>query len=170
LSKGSKKVKKILISAVLALMLVAVIAVPAMADAPGEVGKTATVTVTAYKSVTVTDNGATGLSFGSLNPGTEKQAEAASPSLTISAAAENNGTVAVSIKGTDFSGTGHTLTIDNAFWKTTNDSVTATAMTISYASVTTLAAGAHVDIYHWLSIPAAQAADSYTSTFTYKTE
>lgn len=163
--------KRLITTLALVLILMATLSIPALADPTGEVGKTATVTVTTYKSVTVTDNGATGLSFGSLTPGTVKQAEAASPSLTIAAAAENNGNVAVSIKGTDFAGTGHTLTIGNAFWNISSNPATATAMSTVYASVTTtLAAGTSVSIYHWLSIPAAQAADTYTSTFTYKTE
>jgi hypothetical protein len=152
-------------------MLVAVLALPAVADEPGPVTKTASVTVTGYKSVTITDTAPEGLQFGSLIPGTVKEPEAGTPSITIAAAAENNGTVAVSIKGTDFSdGSTNSFGIENAFWNTSNTPGTATAMDTDYASVTTLNAGQSVNIYHWLSIPNEQAAVAYESTFTYLTE
>jgi hypothetical protein len=136
----------------------------------GEVPKSATVTVNSDISVTVVDYGTTDLSFGNLDPGAVKQEEANSPSLTITAPIENNGPVAVSLKGADFSGIGHTITIDNAFWNTSNNPDTATSMTTDFASVTTINAGESVNFYHWLSILSGQAADTYTSTFTYKTE
>jgi hypothetical protein len=167
--KRRDKVKKLIIGIVLSVMLIAVMAAPAIADEVGEVGKTATVTVLGYKSVTIT--GSTGLNWDNLNPGVSDVAELGSPSITISAAAENNGSVLVEIKGTDFSNTGATesFAVSNAKWDTDSNVAGATLMNTNYATVTSLAAGTSVDIYHWLSIPAGQAADSYESTFIYKT-
>lgn len=121
-------------------------------------------------SVTITDNPPDGLNFGSHDPGGDnKYPEAASPSPSITI--ENKGTVSVniSIKGDNFTGAG-TIPILNAFWNTSNDPDGATPMTTDYASVTTLAAGDNVSIYHWLSIPNETPAGSYNSTFTYKAE
>jgi hypothetical protein len=155
--------KKIIISAVLALMLVAVLAVPAMGD-----DITASVTVTEYASVTVTDNGTAGLSFGSMTPGQDMKAEAASPSVTVTAAAENNIDLDIKVSGTDFSdGGSNSFSIGNAYYNTASDSGSASAMSTTPATVDTLSAGEHVDIYHWLSVPEEQAAATYDSTFTY---
>lgn len=164
--------KKILISVFVSIMLLSILVMPAIAD---EVGKTATVHVNTYKSVTLTDPDPAGLQFASLNPGAVKQPEFNSPSITITAAAENNADVAVSINGTDFAGPGGvTFDIGNAYWNTGSDSGSATAMSKTPASVATLHAGAippeSVDIYHWLSIPSGQAAGDYSSTFTYATQ
>ena len=152
--------KKLLISLAVVGVLVGLMAAPVMAEDVGEVGKTASVTVNAYKSVTVTDNGSPGLDFGSLTPGTEDEPEAASPSLTIAAAVENNGNVAVSIS----------FDIENATWNTSDETGSDQDMLETYAPVGTLPASTSLSIYHWLSIPGGQAAASYTSTFTYKTE
>ncbi len=160
--------KKIVISILLALMLVATMAIPVMAETSN---LDATVTVTEYASVTITDNGAAGLLFGSLTPGTVKQPEAASPSVNVTAASENNIDVDIRVSGTDFSDGGtEEILIGNAFLNATNDSGSATAMSTSGTVVATLSAEDSVDIYHWLSIPAEQAAATYTSTFTYLSE
>jgi hypothetical protein len=158
--------KKLIISITLALLLIAIAAVPAMAD-----DITASVTVTSYASVTITDNGAAGLSFGSLTPGTDKQAEAAAPSVTVTAAEENNTPVNIKISGTDFTDGGtNSFGIDNALWNDESNDATATAMSTTAATVATLNANESVNIYHWLSIPTGQAAATYNSTFTYVSE
>lgn len=158
--------KKLVISLALALLLVAVIAIPAMAD-----DITASVTVTTYSSVTITDNGAAGLAFGSLTPGTDMQPEAAAPSVTVTAAAENNTDVDIKISGTDFDdGGSNSFAVANAFWNDENNSGTATAMSTSAATVATLSATQSVNIYHWISVPDTQEAATYNSTFTYVSE
>ncbi len=162
--------KRTLIALFLAVCLIVVMAAPVFAL---DTTKTASVTVNAFKSVTISDPDPEGLSFGSLNPGADKVAEADAPSITITAAAENNGDVVVTIKGTDFSDDGTptpiTFPVTNAFWKTSNDPVTAIAMTTTDATVATLGAGDSVSIYHWLSVPDEQTAATYESTFTYST-
>jgi hypothetical protein len=155
-SNGGKSMKKCLVSALLALMLMAVMVMPAMAETSN---LSASVTVTEYASVTITDNGAAGL------------AETASPSITVTAAAENNIDVDIKLSGTDFSDGGtNSFTIANAFWNDENNSAEATAMSTTAATVATLSATESVSIYHWLSIPVEQVAATYTSTFTYFSE
>jgi hypothetical protein len=155
-------VKKVLISVLLSLLLVGILAVPAMSD-----DITASVTVKSFSSVTITDTVPAGLQFGNLDPGTVKQSEANSPSVTVAAAAENNINVTISISGTDFSDGSHSFAVGNVFWNTSNDAGSATTMSTAPAAVGTLSAGQSVQIYHWLSIPTAQSAGTYSSTFTY---
>jgi uncharacterized protein (DUF362 family) len=121
-------------------------------------------------SVTITDNGATGLNFGNLSPGDVKQHEAASPSITITTAPESSN-VEVYLKGTDFTGAG-TFSVANAFYNNSNNSSTALAMSTSYDATAwqTLTPGATLNIYHWLSIPALAPDGNYSSTFTYKAQ
>jgi hypothetical protein len=155
-------VKKVLVSVLLSLLLVGILAVPATAD-----DITASVTVKSYSSVTITDTTPAGLQFGNLDPGSVKQSEANSPSVTVAAAPENNVTVTISISGTSFSDGSHSFAAGNAFWNTSNDASSATTMSTTPATIGTLSAGQSVQIYHWLSIPTAQAAGTYNSTFTY---
>ena len=155
--------KKLLISAILALTLVALLAVPAVAD-----DITASVSVNTYASVTITDTGTTGLDFGSLDDGAVKQPEAASPSVTVTTSSENNVDIAILISGTDFSGSAGSFVISNAYYNTTDDSGGALGMTGTPTQVgSDLTPGDDMDIYHWLSIPDGQTAGSYSSTFTY---
>jgi len=159
--------KRVLIALALSLCLIGVVAAPAAAlEQP--IG--ATVSVNAFSSFTITDNGTEGLSFTASNPGAVNIAEANSPSITVSAAPENNQTGTVSIKGVDFASGGNTIPIGNAKWDKDSDVAGATAMTTSYVVVGTLTAGTSLSIYHWLSIPNGQASGAYTSTFTYQAQ
>lgn len=156
---------------VVALMLVVTMAVPAMAV---EVGKGATVTVNEWINFTVTDPGDSGLNWGDLNPGETDQPEVAqnsSGAVTLKVAAETNVNCNIQVKGTDFTGTpSGTITIDNAKWDTDSGVSGATTMSTTYATITTSTAGTltEQDVWHWLTIPSAQVAGSYSSTFTYQ--
>jgi len=164
--------KKVLISLALALALVAAVAVPAMA-APVE--KTASVTVTEVISFTVTDAGATGINFGSLNQGTADNPEAAqngAGAVTLAVAAETNVDCNVQIKASgDFSdGATHTIALSNAHWDTDNAVAGYTPMTTTYATIGTSTHGVAYsqDVWHWLTIPSGQHAGDYTSTYYYQ--
>ena len=74
--KEVKGMKKVLISLGLAMVLVVAMTAPVMAAASEE-SETASVTVNAYISSTITDAGSAGINFGSLNPGTSDNPEAA---------------------------------------------------------------------------------------------
>jgi len=163
---------KLIAGLIVALMLVVTMAVPAMAV---EVGKGATVTVNEYISFTVTDPGATGLVFGSLDPGDDDQPEAAqnsSGAVTLTVAAETNVDCNIQVKATDFTGTGGTLAITNAKYGITSvlGSAIAFVAADTYYTLDTSSAGTAkiVDVWHWLTIPSGQVAGSYSSTFTYQ--
>jgi hypothetical protein len=160
--------KKLLISAVLALTLVAVMAAPAMADVSEEVN--ASVTVTTYSSVTITSQPIT---FGSLDPGTVQSPATNNPAVTITAGSENNQDITVELSGTDFSdGDTNSFAIANAFWWDSDTVGSADAMAetgIGTDVVAALSAGDSVSVYHWLSVPTEQFPTIYNSTFTYTT-
>ena len=161
---------RLIASLVITLMLVAVLAAPAMAV---EQGVGASVTVNEYINFTVTDYGAAGLDFGSLNPGDTDEAEAAQDgtgAVKLTVAAETNVDCDIEVKGTDFTYSTYTIAINNAKWDTDSVVTGATAMSTAYVTITTSTAGAltEQDVWHWLSIPSGQAAGSYSSTFTYQ--
>ena len=163
--------KKTLTSLVLVLMLVAVMTTPVMA---AEDSKTASVTVNEYISFTVTDAGAAGINFGSLNQGTTDNPEAdqgVAGAVTLTVAAETNVDCNIQTKGSgDFTDGTHTVALSNAKWDKDSDVIGATTMTTSYATIDTSTAGSakSVDVWHWLSIPSGQYAATYTTTFYYQ--
>ena len=164
--------KRIITGLVLAGLVAAITVVPASAATSG---KTASVTVNTYISVTLTDNNTSGLVWGNLDPGVVQQDEeavaAANPSIVIAAGAENNADTDINVYGTDFSDGGtNSFAITNAYWHTSDVPASSTTMKLqaSKDTVTTLSASGSVDIYHYLSIPNGQTAATYTSTFTYE--
>lgn len=95
--------KRLLVSVTVALGLVMALALPAFAAPP--VHRPATVTVPSYINFTVTDNGAAGLSFGTLNPGTSdnpEQAQPGSSAVTLTVGAETNSNTSIQTKGDHF--------------------------------------------------------------------
>ena len=163
--------KKLLISLALVLMLVAITATPVMA---AEDNVPASVTVNEYISFTVTDAGAAGINFGSLNQGTTDNPEAdqgAAGAVTLTVGAETNVNCNIQTKGSgDFSDGTHTIALNNAKWDKDSDVAGATTMATSYATIDTSTAGTakSVDVWHWLSIPSDQYAATYTTTFYYQ--
>ena len=164
---------RLIISLVIALMLVAVLALPAMAANPSEI--TASVTVNVYISCTITDNGDGGLDFGSLNPGDTDEAEAAQDgagAVTMVVAAETNVDCDINVKATDFTCSTYTIAITNAKYGITSTlgSATAFAAADTYYTLdsSTALTAKTVDVWHWLDIPSVQEAGDYASTFTYQ--
>jgi hypothetical protein len=168
--------KRILISLFLSLLLVSIMALPAMADeVTQEVG--ASVSIGEIISATIVDNGDSGLLFGSMAKGEGYKAEAAQNGIgavTITVAAETNVDCAIGVKATDFedTSTSEILSITNAKYGTTNAEGSATAFAAantyySLGSHTVGATATTVEAYHWLQIPNDQVAGSYESTFTY---
>lgn len=172
IKQGEKIVRKFIASgAALAMVLMlCLMAVPAMAAE--EQSATANVTVTEYISITLTDTAPAGIQFGNVAPGSSDNPDTAQnntiPSVNITVASETNINVNLTINGTDFSGAG-TITIDNAKWNAASDNATATALSTTYANfATNQAPGNSTELWHWLTIPAMQAAGDYSSTFSYK--
>ena len=162
--------KRIFVSLMLVLMLVAVMAVPAMAATE----KTASVTVTETISFTVTDHGVAGINFGNLAQGTTDNKEAAqngAGAVTLAVGSETNVDCNVQISASgDFSDATHTIALSNAHWDIDNAVAGYTAMTTTYATIGTSTHGVAYsqDVWHWLSIPSAQYAGDYTSTYYYQ--
>lgn len=64
----------------------------------------------------------------------------------------------------------YTIDIGQAKWDTDSDVTGATAMTGTYAQITTSIAGSltEQDVWHWLSVPSGQVAGDYTGMFYYQ--
>ena len=125
-------------------------------------------------SFTVTDYGSAGVQFGTPDPGIEDQPADQAPTqgaVTLTVGAETNVNCNIQVKGADFARTGGgTITIDNAKWDTDNDVAGGHAMSTTYVTIDTSTAGVQkiVNVWHWLTIPSAQTAGDYTSTFCYQ--
>lgn len=166
--------KKLLISLAMVLVLVAVMTMPVMAV---EQSEEASVTVNEFISFTITDNGATGINFGPVAPGTPDSPEVAQTgvlgAVTLAIGAETNVDGVIETKGdADFSdGATHTIPIGNGKWHDSDDKASGTAMTTTYATVATFTAAGgamSVDVWHWLTIDSGQTAGTYTTDFFYQ--
>ena len=92
--------RKLIVSLVMAVVLTAATVVPAM-GAPVETPYTASVTVAQLISATLTDNGAGGVNFGTLDPGTTDNEEANQPgdsAVSLDIEAESNVAVKTGVK------------------------------------------------------------------------
>lgn len=156
--------KKLIISICTVLVLVAVLATPAIAAET----QTAEASVTVGDVVSITISG--GLDFGSITPPVTQQGVPGqvdlSPAITITVAPETNVEVHIGIKGAV---TGGTLTLDNWFYSKLFDKSGIAALTTSYVEVyTTKVANDTCDFYHWITVPDGTAAGDHTVDVTYK--
>ena len=153
----------------IAALLVASVSIPCIAAEDATLP--ASVTVSEYISITITDNGTAGINFGTLDPGTydnpEIESNSVNASLRITVDAESNINVDLQISGTDFGGT---FTVDNAKYSTTIDGTKEAMSTVDTTIVGAddMAPGEYVNIWHWLDVPASLPAGTYGSTFSYK--
>jgi len=162
--------KRLLISLTMSLLLVGIMAVPAMAE---EDTLSASVTVNEVISVTISDAGSNGVQFGSLNPGTSDSPDVAQstsdssiPAVTVDINVGTNVNVDVSLKGTDFD---TTVPITGGSWTEGAFDAGKAYMTTDYQLVTSgAAAGDSVELWHFLTVPAAAAAGTFGSTYTYE--
>ena len=154
----------------IAALLVASVSIPCIADEDATLP--ASVTVSEYISITITDNGTAGINFGTLDPGTydnlEIDSNSVNASLRITVDADSNTNVDLQISGTDFIPV--SFTVDNAKYSTT---IGGTKVAMSTANTTIVGAddmapGEYVNIWHWLDVPASLSAGTYGSTFSYK--
>lgn len=165
--------KKFIICTFMTLILIAVLAVPAVAE---ELSKQASVTVTEYINFTISDYGTGGINFGSQSAGSDNVSEADQNTLhgavDLLVGSETNVDCSLQVKGLDDfdDGDSHTLLLSYAMWDTDNDVVGSTAMASSYAEVGTSDSGvsANVSLWHWLSIPEDQYAATYNTDFYYQ--
>ena len=165
--------KKLLICAFMTLILVTVLAIPAVAQ--DEESVTASVTVTEYINLTIADPGSTGVSFGSISAGSANVSEVdqnGAGAVILTVHSDTNVDCNIQTRGSDnfTDGAGHVLSINYAKWDTDSDVVGPSNMTLSYVTVDTSSAYTEkiVDVWHWLSIPADQYAATYTTDFYYQ--
>lgn len=161
-----KGITLLVIASVLALSVLSVV----FAASPGNTDVGASVTVNAYKSVTVTPC-ATPLSFSSVNQGTNDNPVqcAVGGDIIVTNDVASNANIDVSIKGTDFTGAG-TIAVGQAGWDTDDTATTTTALTTGFASVQTgLTPSSSVSTYFFLDVPNPQTSGAYSSTFTVNT-
>lgn len=154
--------KRILISVLMTLVLVAVFAVPAMATE--EASTEASVTVGEVVSITL----AGGIGFGPITPpvtaqGTTGQADV-SPAITITVESETNVNVDIGIKGAITAGD---LVLSNWLYSTLFDKSDIAGLTVSYVEVYTDADAVN-NFYHWITLPEGTTAGSHTASVSYK--
>ena len=159
--------RRLIFTLALALLLVATLALPAIAATEQEVP--ASVTVSQFMSITITDAGTGGIHFGSLSTGTSNNPDTDSnnvtPSITVGV---DTGSVNVDlkIKGTDF-GTGFAVT--NAKYSLTYADAKVALSTTYTAFATDVPATGAATLWHWLDVPVSGvAAGAYSSNFSYQ--
>lgn len=157
------KVKKVVFGTLIALMLVAAVTTPVLAD--NEQSTTASVTVNEVVSITL--SGA--IDFGSVTPpvteqGTTGQGDG-SPAITVNVGSETNINVDIGIKGT----TSSDIALSNWKYSKLFDRSDIAGLTTSYVAVYTSAAGSSSNaFYHWITVPTGTAAGPQTATVSYK--
>jgi hypothetical protein len=143
-------VKKILFSVLLSLVLLAIMAVPAFADAEQNVG--ASVSVGEVISITLTDAGAAGINFGGVSPGSANVSDVAqsdgTPAIKVAVAPETNVTVDIAIKG---AATGSLALTNWTYSKTFLG--TKTSIPDTYGTAVYTGGVGSYDFYHWVNVP-----------------
>jgi hypothetical protein len=167
--------KRIISILAIAALLVASIAVPCVAATQEDIP--ASVTVSEYISITISDTEPEGINFGTLNPGTTDNIEENSgeftPSLSITVEPDSNANVNLLISGTDFDDDGgHTFAITNAKYSTTH---AGTPIPMSdtdtlIVDAENLAPNTTVELWHWLDVPGGITSGDYGSMFSYSAE
>jgi len=150
-----------------------------------EASASASVTVNSFVDISLTDAGAAGFAFGSDDPGTSNNKEAAQTdgvasvlsAATVTREATSNVDVFIRLKGEDFTTGGDTIAVSNVKYdddgehtegSETNLPVTDMTTTYPGSAYTTLtSASPDLKVWFWLDIPSGQAAGSYTSTFSF---
>ncbi len=161
------------------LVLASFFAVPVLAPTFEEATATASVTVNTFIDITITDRGAAGINFGSLDPATNNNPEAAQTGLlgAVNFSVEsttNKNPTNVKLNASSFSGgagsfDGNVTADDDA---TPDQGVETGAaqlqLTTTMQTLKSLAPGASTEIWYWMDVPVSQATGSYTATFGFR--
>jgi len=155
--------KKLLISVILSLLLVTIMAVPAIA----EVEQTTSASVTVGEVISITLSGS--IAFGSLSPGVSEVGATGqsdgSPAININVAPETNVQVDIGIMGEITAGT---LELSNWLYSVDFAKTGLTGLTALYAGVYTNVGVGDNDFYHWITIPGGTASGIHTVDVSYK--
>jgi hypothetical protein len=156
--------KKLLISVILSLLLVTIMAVPAMAF----VEQTTPASVTVGEVISITLLG--GINFGTLSPDVEKVGatgqSSGDPAINISVEPETNINVDIGIKGALTGGS--TLALINWLYSVDFAQTVITGLTASYVGVYNNVGDGSYDFYHWITIPGGTASGTHTVDVSYK--
>jgi len=160
------------------IILVVVLSLGLLMSAPATAASKQTmkagVSVVEHISFTIDDNLPLGLSFGSILPGTIRQAEetqnADMGAIAVTLEVESNSNCKIDTKADDFISETDIMAIDNIEWNTEDDDSTATAMAKQYAEVAVISANETQGIWYWISIPEGQNPGDYTSSFWIQTQ
>ena len=139
-----------------------------------EAGASASVTVNTFVDITITDRGAGGINFGSKDPGTLDNPEAAQNGLgAVNFSVEkttNKDPINVKLRGNNFNETGgSTIAISKAIADDDNSLVSGNiTLATTYTLLKTLSPDTSTEIYYFLDVPTAQKAASYSSTFYFQ--
>lgn len=154
--------KKVLISVLLSLMLVAIMAVPAIAANEQSVG--ASVTVGELVSITLTGS----INFGTLSPGTTEQGangqSNGNPAISITVEPETNVNVDIGIKGAITTGD---LALSNWLYSMTFAGTKA-GLTASYVKAYDNVGDGVNAFYHWITVPLGTTAGDHAISVSYK--
>lgn len=170
--------KKLIISVLTALLLIALFAVPAVA---AEEQLSAEVQVSQYINFTISDPSADGIVFASGDPGdnvTDVE------TITLIVGSDTNVDVSVSLKSDNLTGPGTPIPAtnvkfddDSTFGEGTETGDAEGTMGNTYATTSptpwytvTALTGDSQTVYHQLTIPDPQASGTYSGTFYYKAE
>ncbi len=145
-----------------------------LAQATPEKSVSASFSVNEVISLTIVDNGAAGLQFGSVLPGSVANPDLgmvvnSTPSVSLAIGAETNVPCDVRMRGTNFSSSAGSVAISNMYWSTSgswisNNRLSTTDQTIAN-SVTS--ASEPTRVWHWLSLPNDVNPGTYTGTVIY---
>jgi hypothetical protein len=157
--------KRLILSLAIALLLVAILAVPAVA---AETSTTASVEVGETISITLSDPSSDGINFGPVTAngstyGDIDQSEG-TPAIQIVVVADTNVNVNIGIKGST------TDALALSYWQyssnyTQNDIA---GLTTSYAGVYTDKGPGTYGFYHWITVPTNTPAGTYTANISYE--
>ncbi len=165
--------KKLIISVLTALILVAVMAAPAVAVEDTQTA-TATVDVNQVISITIGDAGSAGINFVGGTPPISEQGDTdqldGTPAVTITIENETNTEVDVGIMGTIFQGS---LALSNWLYSTDFAKTGLAGLTGAYVEVYSdkgPPGGTPIvlDFYHWVTIPDGTATGTHKVTVSYK--
>ena len=153
------------------LLLVALVIAPTFEEATAS----ASVTVNTFVDITITDRGTSGISFSSVdpgtnnNPGTQQNSTHGEVNFKVESTTNKNPTN-VGLKASLFTSPsfdGNVTADDDATIDVFPDTQQ-TQLTTAFSTLKTLAPASSTEIWYWMDVPSAQAAASYTSTFGFR--
>ncbi len=163
---------RIFTSLAIALLLIAMMVTPAVADSSGTLG--ATVTLNSDIDMTITDGGGGGIAFGNVDLGAQDVLDTTTSSgsiasVTINVVASTVGNVDLFVSGTDFD---LNFPVSAAKYDDSYPAVSTTDMSTSDTEFASdIAESGSASLWFWLDVPSSGVnAQLYSSTFTFSAQ